>query len=323
MKAIVTGAAGFIGANLARRLLRDKHEVHVLALDGDSLWRIRDILSHLDVHVVSLTDSGKLTSVITSINPDWIFHLAVHGAYSSQQDMRRIVDTNILGTVNLVEAALKTDFKAFINTGSSSEYGFQNHPPKENEYIEPNSYYAVTKASATLFCRYTAHETGRKIPTLRLYNIYGAYEEPTRLIPVLIINGLKGKLPPLVNKHIARDLVYIDDTIDAYIMTAEASLKDNGGVYNVGSGEQSTLEDMVEQIRRLLKIEEEPNWGSMEDRGWDTGTWVSNPEKIYKDIGWAYKYDIREGFARTIAWFKDNPKILDYYERAILGNGAG
>src|SRR5689334_21363314 len=159
-RVIVTGATGFVGANLSRRLLRDGHDIHLLVRQGYAPWRVADICNVVQLHEVDLADRSVLSRVLATIRPDWIFHLAAYGAYSSQTDLYRIVETNFLGTINLVEACLPGGFDAFVNTGSSSEYGFKDHAPPEHDWLEPNSHYAVAKASATLFCRYTAQSKG-------------------------------------------------------------------------------------------------------------------------------------------------------------------
>ena len=120
-RVILTGGTGFIGANLARRLLDDGHQLHLLVRPGYRSWRIEPILTDLQLHEVRLADHDVLTRVVRDIRPDWIFHLATHGAYASQTDLHQMVQTNIVGTVNLVEACLETGFESFVNTGSSSD----------------------------------------------------------------------------------------------------------------------------------------------------------------------------------------------------------
>jgi len=159
--------------------------------------------------------------------------------------MRQMMETNIVGTVNLLEACLAIGFEAFVNIGSPSEYGLKAQAPSETEWLDPNSYYAVSKSSATLLCRYTANAHNLHIPTLRLFSVYGPYETPTRLIPTLIIKGLNKQLPPLVNPNIARDLVYIDDVVEAYLLAAYLKTEDQGAVYNVGTGRQLILQEIV------------------------------------------------------------------------------
>jgi nucleoside-diphosphate-sugar epimerase len=303
-RVLLTGGAGFVGANLARRLLRDGHEVHLLVYPQSNLWRLRQIVDHLYLHEADLADLDRLQALATNIQPDWIFHLAVHGAYSCQTDLRRMVQTNIIGTINLVESFRKEGFETFVNTGSSSEYGYKDHAPHEADWIDPNSYYAVTKASATLYCRYTANSQGVRIPTLRLYSVYGPYEEPTRLMPTLIRHGLQGTLPPLVNPDIARDYVYIDDVCDAYLLAARQPTDEHGPVFNVGTGIQTSLRDLVDIARRELAIKAEPVWGSMADRHWDTTTWVADSRKIQSELGWHPRYSVETGFQEMVSWMR-------------------
>ena len=132
---IITGATGFVGANLARRLLRDGCEVHLLVRPQYNSWRIDEIKAECKVHEIDLQNFQPLHEVVSKIKPEWIFHLAANGAYSWQTDVREIINTNMIGTVNLVQSCLASGFQVFVNTGSSSEYGFKDHAPVENEYI--------------------------------------------------------------------------------------------------------------------------------------------------------------------------------------------
>jgi UDP-glucose 4-epimerase len=313
-RVLLTGGTGFVGANLTRRLLQDGHELHLLIYPGSDLWRLKTIQSEVRLYETDLADVESLTSLVQQIRPDWIFHLAVHGAYSYQTDLSRMVQTNILGTINLVQACLKAGFAAFVNTGSSSEYGFKAHAPAETDWLEPNSYYAVTKASATLFCAYTAQSQGVHLPTLRLYSVYGAYEEPSRLMPTLILQGFAGKFPPLVNPAIARDYVYAEDINQAYILAASQPNQKPGAVYNVGTGVQTSLRQVVEVAKQVLDIPGEPVWGSMPDRHWDSTTWVADSRRIQTELGWQPRYTFEQGFRQMVDWFRENPEILSHYK---------
>lgn len=316
-KALVTGGTGFVGANLVRRLLAEGHEVHLIVRQLHSRWRIEAIADAVHFHVLDLKDAEMTERLLQQVKPEWIFHLAAHGNYSWQTNMREIVDTNFLSTVNLLDAALQSGFEAFVNTGSSSEYGFKDHAPKEDEFVDPNSYYAVTKASATMFCRHLAQNNKVHVPTLRLYSVYGAYEEPNRLMPTMIVRGLSGQYPPLVNPDIARDYVYLDDALDAYMLAAQKRSDDFGAVYNVGSGVQTSIRQVAEAAKEVFQIASLPVWGSMPDRIWDTTVWVADNAKIKQELGWVVKNDFQSGFAKMTDWFRQNDEILAYYQRAL------
>ena len=301
-RALVTGASGFVGCVLARHLLAAGHDVHLLVRpDSDrGWWRLQGL--EAPRHEVDLADDAQLPSLLRSVRPEWIFHLATHGAYASQTDWRRMVRTNVLGTMNLVEAALDVGFEALVNTGSSSEYGFTDHPPSEDERVEPNSTYALTKLSQTLYCRFIAKKHDVHLPTLRLYSVYGPYEEPTRFVPTLIAHGLERRLPPLASPDVARDFVYTEDVAEAFVLAAERSDTERGGIYNVGTGTQTKLQDAVRLARETFEIAAEPAWETMPNRAWDTTTWVANVHKIEHELGWKASIPFDEGFRRFAAW---------------------
>jgi nucleoside-diphosphate-sugar epimerase len=305
-RVLLTGASGFVGANLSRRLLQEGHELHLLLRPGYTPWRLRDLRQDVHLHLADLGDAQRLACLVRQVRPEWVFHLAAHGAYSWQTDVRQMIALNISGTANLLEACLQSGFEVFVNTGSSSEYGFKNHAPSEREVLEPNSHYAWTKAAATHLCACTARLHNLRIPTLRLYSAYGPYEDPARLVPTLIRQGLKGELPPLVDPDIARDFVYVEDVCDAYVLAARHTHQEPGGVYNVGTGVQTTIRSLVEAVRHLMDIAAAPCWNSMPDRPWDTSTWVADCRRIREELGWEPRHTLEQGLRQTIEWFRQN-----------------
>jgi UDP-glucose 4-epimerase len=304
-RVLVTGAGGFVGANLVRRLLRDGHEV--AAAVRQERWRLQGVNARLVE--VELRDAEAVRARVAELRPEWVFHLAAHGAYSWQIDRAAIYETNILGTANLLDACTEAAVDAAVLAGSSSEYGFKDHAPSENELPEPNSDYAVAKAAATLVGGHIARARGLRVTTLRLYSVYGPWEDPNRLVPTLVAQGLEGRLPPLVDPDVARDLVYVDDVCDAFTLAAERG----SGVYNLGSGVQTTIAEIVAVAREVLGIAEEPQWGTMANRRWDTSVWVANSRRIRDELGWRPAVDLREGFERTVSWLRSEPALLERY----------
>ncbi len=304
-RVLVTGASGFVGANLVRRLLDDGHEVHALVRRGHRAWRLAEVLPRLGKHEARLLDAPALRRLVAEVEPHWVFHLAAYGGYSSQDRYEEMVRTNVLGTMNLVEACAQRSFEGFVNAGSSSEYGFKDHAPPETEVIEPNGHYAITKAGATLFCQHVGRSRGLPIVTLRLYSVFGPFEEPSRLIPSLILRGLAGDLPPLVSPDTARDFVYVDDAVEAFVLAAGRARGQPGAIFNVGTGVQTTLGQAVDLARQELGVQAQPRWGSMLQRKWDTTKWVADIRKIQQTLGWHPKVSFAEGFRLTVKWFRD------------------
>lgn len=311
--ALVTGAAGFLGANVARRLLAEGHAVTALVRPGSDGWRLDGLDGALEIAAVDLGREGAAAAAVSSRRPDWVFHLAAHGAYSSQRDSRRILATNVLSTAALADAAIAAGVESFVHAGSSSEYGFKDHPPGEAEALEPNSAYAVGKAAATLYCRHRAIEADANLVTLRLYSVYGPWEEPTRLLPTLAVRGLAGELPPLADPAVARDFVYVDDVVEAFLLAARATGLPRGSVFNVASGRQTTLAEAVEVLRSLVEIGVEPEWGTMPNRSWDTATWVGDSGLIERELGWRAETEFKDGVAATVEWLRQDEARLGFY----------
>ena len=314
-RVLVTGGTGFVGANLVRRLVADGHAVHVVVRAPGASWRLAGVRDDVRLHRASLDDRGAVERVVRRVRPEWVFHCAAHGAYSWETDLDRIVAVNVLGTINLVRACLRTGFEAFVNAGSSSEYGFKRRAPGERDWVEPNSHYAITKVAGTHFCRFTAQHERVKIATLRLYSVYGPWEEPGRLMPTLIAHGLRGRLPPLVDPRVARDYVYVDDVCEAFVLAAAKPHPEPGPVFNVGTGTQTRLREVVAVARRVLGVAEAPAWGSMARRQWDTATWVADLRRIRHALGWRPRYTFERGFRQMVAWMRDAVTEIDAYRR--------
>ncbi len=314
-RALVTGGTGFVGSNLVRRLLKDGHEVALLVRKGHDPWRLADISGRVSWVEASLEDGTGVRAMLADFRPHWVFHLAAHGAYSWQRDPLAILRTNVVGTANLVEACLVAGFEAFVNTGSSSEYGIKKHPAREDEALAPNSPYAVAKAAATWYCSQAARAARAPIATLRLYSVYGPWEEPRRFIPQLVARGLEGRLPPLANPETARDYIYVDNVCDAFLAAARGA-HEPGAVFNVGTGVQTTLRQAVDLARDLLRIEVEPGWGSMPDRSWDTTTWVADTSRLRELVGRRAPIGLEQGLRLTAGWLQSQPGLKERYRAA-------
>lgn len=311
MRALVTGAAGFVGANLVRRLLADGHDVHVLVRPGSDRWRLAGIAADVAVDEADLRDAEAVAAAFARAGPETVFHLGTRGAYSWQADAAEILETNVLGTANVLEACAGREIGALVNTGSSSEYGFKDHAAVESERLEPTSVYGVAKAAATLLCTAVARERALPVTTLRLYSVYGPWEEPGRFVPALAEAALRGTLPTLASPSVARDFVWVGDVVDAYLLAASAP--GAGEVYNVGSGRQTTLAEAVDAARRVLGVTGEPTWGSMADRSWDTDVWLADVSKIGRGLGWRAAVGFDDGLARTAAWLQHDPDVRERY----------
>jgi nucleoside-diphosphate-sugar epimerase len=237
-RVLITGGSGFVGANLARQAIADGHELHLFLRSGHSPWRLRSVESQFIAHTVDLHDDARVVAALRDIRPHWVFHLATYGAYPHQDRFDAAFDTNVVAPVGLVRAAIDQGFESMVLAGTSSEYGPKDEPPLESASLNPTTAYGTTKAASNLICRHLASQAKVNLTVLRLYSIFGPYEEPTRLIPAFVRNSWTNRLPPLADPDIAHDFVFVEDAVDAFIKVAVASGQTPGAIYNVCSGVQ-------------------------------------------------------------------------------------
>jgi dolichol-phosphate mannosyltransferase len=121
-------------------------------------------------------------------------------------------------------------------------------------------------------------------------------------MPTIIRHGLRGEWPPLVNPDTARDYVYVEDVCDACLLAAQTAPRELGAVYNVGTGTQTTMRQVVATARSVLSIQAEPQWGTMPARIWDTAIWQADSRKIQAELGWHPRHSFEAGFSKMVAW---------------------
>jgi dolichol-phosphate mannosyltransferase len=133
-------------------------------------------------------------------------------------------------------------------------------------------------------------------------------------MPTLVARGLEGELPPLVSPDTPRDFVSVRDADRAFLTAAERTDIERGSVFNIGSGRQTTLREVVEVARRTLAIEAEPDWGTESQRDWDAAVWVGDPRKAVSELGWRAKDDLETGFAALADWLRGHHRLWPRYE---------
>jgi nucleoside-diphosphate-sugar epimerase len=306
---LITGGAGFIGTNIINKLLDLGYKsINLIIRDSTDLQRLKKILPKINLHKVDLLDKDKLRKIVHQINPSAIFHLATYSAYRDQKASEQMIDVNIKGTFNLLMSTLNIDYKVFVNTGSSSEYGIKENPMKENDLLEPVSFYAATKASATLLSQVFAKEYQKPIVTLRPFSAYGPYEEEKRFIPTIIKSVIKNKSIKLTPGSQRRDFIYIDDIVDIYIKTILYGKKLSGQILNIGTGIEYTNDEVVRMLFKVTGKKVKIEKGAFPKRLWDTSHWVADISKTKKLLNWKPYNTLNYGLKKTYDWYKDKYK---------------
>lgn len=308
---LVAGACGFIGAYLCRYFAG--RGASVLAVDGPSGndWRLRNVDGVRRVRL-DLTSWPDVKAVIAREQPSVVINCAAYGAYSSQTDVERIYRVNLNGTRHLLEAARELPhLRAFIQAGSSSEYGLNCSAPSEDGPTLPDSDYAVSKIGATAATQFYALKHGVPAWVFRLYSVYGPFEDLSRLVPRLLLEARRQSYPPLVNPAISRDFVYVEDVCRAVeALVDRAPSVRPGEVYNIGTGVRTTLSELVSLVRSTFDIPTEPEWGTMPNRAWDHQDWYADARKAARDLGWSAAVSLKDGLLGTMRWIEANPELV-------------
>ncbi|WP_238883211.1 NAD(P)-dependent oxidoreductase [Clostridium sp. YIM B02551] len=304
-RVLITGASGFVGACLTESLVQEGQEVAIVTRNIDNAWRLRKVINNVKIYNLDLCDEDSVKNMINDYKPDKIFNLATYGGYYFQNDTKKILENNIMGTVNLVNACLKLDFKSFINIGSSSEYGTKIDSMTENDILEPINVYGVSKAAATLYCRMIAENEKLPIASVRLFSPYGYYEDKSRLVSSSILSCIRNENPKLASREAVRDFIFIEDALD---MMKKVSESENiyGKIYNCGTGKQHSIGDIVETIINISQKNLIPHWGKVEGRKSDTAKWEADMTLVKKELGWSPKFSLEQGIKKSYEWYKEN-----------------
>lgn len=303
-RVLVTGAAGFVGANLVRGLLRAGAEVHALVRPGGQRWRLADLGARIRCHGVDIASPGAVAAAWRKIRPAFVFHAAAAPGHPvTPAERHNALRVNVLGTANLLEAARELPPEKFVHLGSSLEYGSRGRPLLESDDLRPVCFRGAVKAGAALLCRERAAEGSFPVVLLRLFAVYGPWEDPRRLIPVLIRACAEGLPVDLTASICMHDYVFTEDVVEACIRAAES-----GGVagaeINIGSGVQSSNEEVLRLVSEIMGVTLEVRRGGFPARAHDTSCWVTSVVKARELLGWEPRWTLRAGLQAEIEWFR-------------------
>jgi len=301
---LVIGASGFIGANLFRRCFGIRDDVVGTVFSGDS-WRLHAIPA-ANTTFLNLQDPVSVYSVLNRVGPKTVFDCSSFGAYSFELDFERIHATNYQSFIRMMEEIAGHDLSAYIHAGSSAEYGLNASAPTEADVLCPTSHYAVSKAAASNAIAYYGKVRGVPVSNLRLYSVYGPYEDSSRLIPAVCERSLHGELPVFARAEVARDFIHIEDVIEAFADTAlRMSPEIAGESFNIGTGIQTRLSSLAALSKEVFGIHVEPQFSPEAGRAWDVDNWFANPDKAGRILGWSSKITLRDGLLTTRDWWKE------------------
>lgn len=300
---LILGSCGFIGANLYRLLLSVRQDVCRDFRNTDT-WRLAG-LPPLSLEGLPIGKSSFPWKMGPQ-KPQAIFDCAAYGGYSWQSDTSLIYEANFLRVEKILrKLSEEAQLAIYIHAGTSSEYGSNCSGPCEWETLAPNSDYAVSKVAASSLIGFYGKHKGLPCANLRLYSVYGPWEQPKRLIPDVIEAAMMRRYPLFNDPCHNRDFLYIEDACEAFIDCAlNLPASRYGESFNIGTGRCTTVSKVAATAAEIFGIEGEPIYVSTR-RQWEVEKpWFANAEKAKRMIDWQFKTGLKEGLQKTMEWAK-------------------
>ena len=328
MRLMVTGGAGFIGSAVVRKAIDEGHDV----LNVDKLTyaaNLENVAGVADNERYALAekdicDQDAMDALVADFRPDAIMHLAAETHVDRSIDgPRAFIDTNIIGTFSLLQAA-----RDYIQSGDAPEAFRFHHISTDEVYgtlsmtdpefsedspYQPNSPYSAAKASSDMLARAWGETFKLPVVVTNCSNNYGPYQFPEKLIPVVIINALEGNKIPVYGKgENVRDWLHVEDHADALLLVAEKG--EIGETYNVGGRAERSNIDLVRMICRFMDelmpdAAHRPHESLITfvaDRPGHDLRYAINCDKIERELGWTPSVTVDDGIRQTVEWYLEN-----------------
>ncbi len=316
-KILITGADGFIGSHLCEVLHSKGYEIRALSqYNSFNFWgNLENIACLKDIEVVSgdLRDSFFCDKMCEGI--DAVFHLgaliAIPYSYLAPQSY---VDTNIQGTLNMLEAAKKHKIRHFIHTSTSEVYGTALYAPIDEKHpLQPQSPYSATKIAADMLALSYYNAFDLPVIIARPFNAYGPRQSARAIIPTIITQILSGaKELKLGDLSPTRDLNFVLDTCEGF--ASLLGLENYGEVFNIGSGVEHSMQEVFELIQKLCgaSVKVRQDSARIRPKNSEVFRLICDSSKLQSASSWRSQISLEEGLKRTIEWFKKDNNLQRY-----------
>ncbi len=306
-RCLVTGAAGFVGVNLCRVLSASgtaPAEVHGTVRPGGRTWRLGALEASARVHPVDLREPAAVRRLIREVRPRFVFHAAACSAYGGASLGDCALD-GVAALAHLLDALAEAPAERVVVVGSSLAYGPGERAHREDDALRPASLRGAGRAAASVFALGAARGGGFPVVELRLFSVYGPWEPLHRLIPRALRAALDGEELPLTvpgpDGGPRRDLVFVDDVAEACLRAATAPGVD-GLAINVGSGRETSNEEVVRAVERVTGRAIRTRPGRYPRHGTDAEHWLADVSRAGELLGWRPRRSLAEGLAVTADW---------------------
>lgn len=299
--ALVTGGSGFIGSALIQRLAEERIDTVCVLRTRRGTQRTFAGMRTIAIDSFSLEE---LRRALADVSADVVFNLASYGVRQEDRDPDMLIRGNVELLANLLQATRHWSLKRFIHTGSCAEYGLPADalaPISEDSPLHPTSLYGAAKAAATLYGTALAAQFAVPFITLRLFGVYGTGEAQERIIPYLIYRLRRHEMVDLTPGEQVRDLLHVDDVVEALMAGADGEQLQNGRVYNISSAHGVRIRDIGQAVAEGLgKPQQLLQWGKRPYRA-DEPMWlVGDNRQFIEATGWRPRVSLEDGIRRMI-----------------------
>lgn len=298
-KIVLTGATGFIGSTVLKKLLADGHQAIVLLRHESKMDRIIGVTGYESVHYQTLTQEG-LAETLATYKPDAFIHLGWKGVGGSDRNQPFQVTENLSATIHSVELAHKAGCEHWIGIGSQAEYGNPNRKVSENAPALPTTLYGKAKLAACWAGTGLCEELVMKASWIRVFSTYGVGDEPTWFIPYIITELKKGNVPKLTNCEQLWDYLYVEDAANAILSVVYQRAS---GIFNIGSGQAVSLKSVVELIRKSVASDAVIDYGAVPYRPDQVMHLEADTSRIRQATGWTPSVTLKDGIERMISHY--------------------
>ncbi len=304
MRIFLTGATGFIGANVLQVLAGAGHEVKCLVMPRDTAWRLQGRLRRCDTIRGHLSRLGEVRDELRDWKPEACLHLAWYAEpqrYLHSPRNLQFVTTSI----RLLRMLGAIGCKRFIGIGSCAEYALSDAALAEEARTRPDTIYAASKLSFALLGTAMSRSLDMLFAWARIFYLFGPLEDPRRLVPAAILSLRDGQPFSATSGTQIRDYLYVRDVALGLKTLLES---DAVGAFNVCSGKRTTVRAVLRAIGQLMRRPELLRLGALPDRDWEPRCIVGQNRKLRR-LGWKPEHDLTQGLAATIGYWNDHGAV--------------
>jgi nucleoside-diphosphate-sugar epimerase len=299
-RCLVTGGGGFVGARAVRALASEGRRVAVIAMPGESLWRLADLEGRLEVFEADLADRDRVGGIVREWRPDTALHCAWYAEPGLYLESPKNIDC-MTQSVWLAEDLVAAECRRIVMVGTCAEYDTDEGCLREDSPVRPATLYAASKLATRLVVEPLAARGGAALAWARLFFLYGPDEDPRRMIPALIRALLEGREFPATDGEQVRDYLHVDDVAAGLAAVVGSGVS---GVFNICSGEGIRVRRIMQMIGDQIGRAELIRFGEQPRRDWEP-QFICGDNSRLRSLGWRSGRELAEGLRETIDYWRE------------------